>query len=170
VPRIVVIDAAYTDTDAATAGVFIQRWDASPPEAVQVVTTPVTAAYAPGQLFKRELGGILHLLAGVTWLPEVLLIDAYVTLGSGRKGLGMHLYEALSGAATVIGVAKNPFVGNDTAVPLLRGRSKKPLFITAAGVSTHQAAEKVARMYGTSRIPLMLQLVDRLSKTAAAAL
>ena len=64
----------------------------------------------------------------------------------------------------VIGVAKRPFRGADHAVPVLRGRSVRPLFVTASGVPAGEAAALVARMAGRNRVPDALRLVDALAR------
>jgi deoxyribonuclease V len=46
-----------------------------------------------------------------------------------------------------------------------RGKSKIPLFVSAAGLSVRQAAEHVYSMGGPYRIPTLLKRVDLLSKT-----
>ncbi len=64
----------------------------------------------------------------------------------------------------VFGVAKSRFVGAVDAVPVTRGRSSRPLFVTAAGMDPEEAAEKIRIMHGAYRIPTMLKLADRLCR------
>jgi deoxyribonuclease V len=102
-------------------------------------------------------------------LPEAapastVIIDGYVWLGAGRPGLGAHLYQALGQRTAVVGVAKRRFHGAGDAVPILRGTSQVPLFVTAVGIDLAGAAEGVRRMHGAHRIPTLLKRVDRLSR------
>jgi deoxyribonuclease V len=87
-----------------------------------------------------------------------------VWLGAGRPGLGAHLYQALGRRTAVVGVAKRRFHGAGDAVPILRGTSQVPLFVTAVGIDLAEAAEGVRRMHGAHRIPTLLKRVDRLSR------
>ena len=74
------------------------------------------------------------------------------------------MYEALGRAVPVIGVAKTRFHSSEVAVPVLRGQSQRPLFVTAEGVDSGKAAECIQRMHGPSRIPTLLNRVDRLCR------
>jgi deoxyribonuclease V len=49
----------------------------------------------------------------------------------------------------------------------LPGRSSRPLFITAAGISAQKAAEHIRSMHGLNRIPTLLKRVDSLCRQAA---
>ena len=59
--------------------------------------------------------------------------------------------------------AKNPYRGSGFATPVLRGGSKSPLFVTAAGMDVAEAARHVEGMHGKHRIPTLLGWVDRLA-------
>ena len=78
-------------------------------------------------------------------------------LGQG-KGLGRHLLESLPYAPVIVGVAKNPLAIAGPWVPLLRARSRKPLYISAIGCPPQRAAEWVLSMHGDFRIPTLLRL------------
>src|SRR6185369_8923571 len=120
--------------------------------------------YEPGQFFRRELPCLLAVLK-VLPTADVILIDGYVWLGDGNKpGLGAHLYKSLSERTPVIGVAKTKFKGADSAAEVLRGRSTRPLFITAAGMSQECAAAHIRSMQGLYRIPTLLKRVDSLCR------
>jgi deoxyribonuclease V len=106
---------------------------------------------------------LLKVLAEVREPLEAVVIDGYVWLGEEKAGLGAHLYEALGRSVPVIGVAKTAF-HSSLAVPVLRGQSQRPLFVTAVGVDASAAAECVRRMHGPSRIPTLLNRVDRLCR------
>ena len=100
--------------------------------------------------------------------PFVLIVDGYVSLGAeGRDGLGMHLFRALGEEIPVIGVAKTKFEGTPENAELLRGESKQPLYITAAGVSQDSAKAFIRWMDGPHRMPRLLTMVDRLARDAA---
>jgi deoxyribonuclease V len=65
-------------------------------------------------------------------------------------------------------VAKTPFRAATHAAPVLRGQSRKPLYVTAVGLSiteaAHLAAHLVAGMAGTFRLPGALKLAGRLAR------
>ncbi len=91
-------------------------------------------------------------------------MDGYVVLDAdGTPGLGAHLYAHFGGRYAVVGVAKNPYCGGEFATPVLRGGSKSPLFVTAAGMDVREAAREVEGMHGKHRIPTLLGWVDRLA-------
>ena len=96
---------------------------------------------------------------------EAIIVDGYVSLGQQAKpGLGMHLYNALTQAVPVIGVAKNKFAGTPESCEVLRGRSQKPLFVTAVGMPLETAKLSVESMHGDNRIPTVLKRVDQLCR------
>ncbi len=121
-----------------------------------------SSPYVPGAFFKRELPAILELLEQITIPLDTLMVDSYVMLGS-RPGLGQHLFETLDASIPVIGVAKSRFEGVP-AHAIIRGASRRPLFVTAAGIDAAKAAANIRRMHGPHRIPTLLQRVDRLAR------
>jgi deoxyribonuclease V len=99
----------------------------------------------------------------------VVIVDGYVWLdGSGKPGLGGHLFQALGERVTVVGIAKTPLHGADGAHEVLRGSSQRPLFVTAAGIPADVAAEHVRAMHGAHRIPTLLSRVDALCRRGEA--
>ncbi|HYB14803.1 MAG TPA: hypothetical protein VEF71_04945 [Streptosporangiaceae bacterium] len=64
----------------------------------------------------------------------------------------------------VIGVAKSQFRTTTHAVPVLRGASIRPLFITAAGMPAAHAADLVRRMTSRYRLPDALRRADTLTR------
>lgn len=121
--------------------------------------------YQPGEFFRRELPCILRVLESAPSPVDAVVIDGYVWLdGASRPGLGAKLYEALRETTPVIGVAKTQFRGAGAFVTVLRGDSKRPLYVTAAGVDVSQAAAHVRSMHGEHRIPTLLKAVDRLCR------
>ena len=98
--------------------------------------------------------------------PRIVVVDGYVWLDEKRrKGLGAHLYDALDKATPVIGVAKTRFATATDAIEVFRGRSKRPLLVTAAGIDPLEAATFVRQMHGNNRVPTALKRVDQLSLT-----
>jgi deoxyribonuclease V len=123
--------------------------------------------YQPGEFYRRELPCLLAVLGKAGAPPAAVVIDGYVWLGDeGRPGLGAHLYAALGQAVPVIGVAKTHFAGVRVARPVLRGGSKRPLWVTASGIDADTAARHVAAMYGPFRVPTLLKRVDQLCRRA----
>lgn len=128
----------------------------------RIVVSAVTADYEPGGFWRRELPPLRAVLDGVAGLA-LLVIDGYVDLDpGGRPGLGARVHAEFG--VPVIGVAKTFFQGAVHAVPVGRGRSARPLYVTAAGMSADDAARMVAAMAGPYRIPDALRLVDRLAR------
>ncbi|MBI3725713.1 endonuclease V [bacterium] len=157
----------YREDDAVAACVLFRDWSdaAAERELASHVATP--AAYEPGKLYLRELPCILRVLEPVRASLEVVLVDGYIWLDArGRRGLGAHLHEALGERVPVVGVAKTAFAGSDFSIPVLRGASKRPLYVTAAGISPELAARYVRDMPGKHRIPTLVKRVDRLSREA----
>jgi len=67
----------------------------------------------------------------------------------------------------VIGIAKTAFCGADHAERVVRGRSAKPLLVTAAGVAPAEAAAFVRAMAGPDRLPFAVRRADRPCRDAA---
>jgi len=87
--------------------------------------------YRPGAFFDRELPALRAVLQGVEPV-DLLVVDGYVDLDpEGRPGLGAHVHAEVG--VPVIGVAKTAFRGATHAVPVIRGASRKPLYVTAVG-------------------------------------
>lgn len=123
---------------------------------------PQVAPYRPGKFYLRELPPMLAVVVDVTGI-ELLIIDGYVDLTpDGSPGLGAHVHAALS--VPVIGVAKTPFATATHAVPVVRGRATRPLYVTAAGMPAADAAGIVVNMSGNFRMPDALRLVDALAR------
>jgi len=164
---ILAIDVDYHSNQASVAAIAFNRW--SDPEPVQEWAIQVSdpAAYVPGQFYRRELPCILALLKQIEVVPECIVIDGYVYLGGERKpGLGQYLFEALDGTTPVIGVAKSRFKDTPVGVEVFRGQSKRPLYVTAAGIDETEARHLIAGMYGHHRIPALLKRVDQLCRQA----
>lgn len=160
------LDVDYSPTRTCASCVLFARWDSNKPTAELLARLNATdaAGYVPGAFYERELPALLTVLGKLPFAVDALdalVIDGYVWLGRERPGLGHHLFEATGRRVPVIGVAKNAFADNDVAIPLLRGESQKPLYVTAVGVDAGQAHRAVADMHGRHRIPTLLKWVDR---------
>jgi deoxyribonuclease V len=159
------VDVDYRDPIAVAAGVWFRGWPASEAETEAVATCREVAPYQPGELYRRELPCLLAVLARGP-AADVIVVDGYVWLGPERPGLGAHLHAALGNRAAVVGVAKSRFAGAIDAVPVYRGGSRSPLYVTAAGIGAAEAAGWVASMRGPYRVPSLLKRVDRLARTS----
>ena len=98
---------------------------------------------------------------------RLLIVDGYADPDpAGRPGLGAHARAEFG--VPVIGAAKTAFRTATCAVPIVRGESSaRPLFITAAGMSRHQAADLVRHMAGRHRLPDALRRADALARGRA---
>jgi deoxyribonuclease V len=168
------IDVSYRD-DVAHAGCLLFRtWaDATPAQEVLAITSPI-APYSPGEFFRRELPPILDLLARIDVPLETIIVDGYVWLAGQGPGLGAHLYAALRESIPIVGVAKTAWTraadarapATHAMVPVVRGTSTRPLFVTSVGIDVTESAALVARMHGPHRLPTLLKAVDRLVREA----
>ncbi len=158
------VDVAYHDLDASAACVLFRHWIDAKGEREIVTKVGKVEEYQSGRFYRRELPCLLAVLAMVAEPLEAVIVDGYVWLGEGAPGLGALLYEALGSSVAVIGVAKSRFDGATAAVPVLRGGSSRPLFVTAAGMDLLVAARHIQAMQGAHRIPTLLKRADRLSR------
>ncbi|MDW7773291.1 MAG: endonuclease V [Desulfobulbaceae bacterium] len=162
------IDIHYSAKGAVAAAVVFEDIDAGAVIKEYIGKTGPARAYTPGNFYKRELPAILALLRTVEYDLDAILIDGYVWLSADlRPGLGAHLYKALDEKTAVIGVAKSAFKGTPMATEVFRGRSTRPLYVTAAGMEQEQAAALVRNMHGPHRLPTLLKHVDRLARDYA---
>ena len=133
----------------------------------QIAVVPEVMPYRPGEFYLRELPPLRAVLRGVRGL-SLLVVDGYVDLDpAGRPGLGAHAHAELG--VPVIGVAKSAFRTATHAVPVLRGAATRPLFVTAAGMSRHDAADLVRTMAGRFRLPDALSRADALARSGPTA-
>lgn len=133
----------------------------------RVVSVDSIAEYESGELFKRELPCIEAVLGSRSDV-EILIVDGYATLDpQGTPGLGAHAAAVFN--IPVIGVAKSAYRTATHAKQVLRGESKRPLYVTTAGdLSEVDAAHAVATMGGPHRIPDALSRADRLARRLVA--
>jgi deoxyribonuclease V len=159
-----IVDVDYGGTTAKAACVVAERWTDRMPSETHVVDIPTVQPYAPGRFFERELPCLLAVLPRVHADIEAIVVDGYVVLDEhGAPGLGAHLHAHYRGRFAVVGVAKTPFRDAEFATPVLRGTSKRPLWVTAIGLDVADAVRLVTSMHGPHRIPTLLGWVDRLA-------
>lgn len=162
--RLGAVDVHYPATGGARAALIV----AADPDFRTIIGeyTAVlgeVASYRPGAFFVRELPAIEAVLA-VGGPVDILIVDGYVDLDpAGRPGLGAHVHDRLQ--IPIIGVAKTAFRPATHAVPVLRGGSARPLYVTATGLPAPDAAALVAGMAGQHRLPDALRRADRLART-----
>jgi deoxyribonuclease V len=158
-------DVHYGKTQAIAACLLFRDWPDDQPclEVREQIQHP--APYEPGRFYRRELPGLLSVIGRLVERPAVIVIDGYVWLGDEfHPGLGAYLYEALGKSAAVIGVAKTLFQQGPAVRAIKRGKSLKPLYVTAAGLDLNEAANSVVELHGEFRIPTLLKKVDRLCR------
>jgi deoxyribonuclease V len=137
--------------DAAFAHVLAER----------TAVVPEVERYRPGEFYRRELPPLRAVLVGLAGLG-LLVVDGYADLDpGGRPGLGARAHAEFG--IPVIGVAKSAFRTATHAIPVLRGSSARPVFVTAAGMPRAEAAELVRLMTGRCRVPDALRRADKLA-------
>jgi len=162
------IDALYRDDNATVALVIFDDWMSDRASMVLMRKLKSLQPYEPGKFYKRELPCALAVLQEVAVTLEAILIDGYVWLGrsadgTDEPGFGAYLFKALDERIPVLGVAKS-FYRESSPVEILRGKSTRPLYITAAGMDPLVAAEHVKGMHGKHRIPTLLKLADEATR------
>jgi len=161
----VAVDVHYLGSGGARAAAVVAA-DARFSEIVAERTEDVgeVLPYRPGEFYLRELPPIRMILSGLSGLG-LLVVDGYADLDpAGRPGLGAHAHAEFG--IPVIGVAKTAFRTATHAVPVLRGTSARPLFVTAAGMPRDEAAELVRHMAGQHRLPDAIRRADTLAHTS----
>jgi deoxyribonuclease V len=164
------LDVSYASDVAGVACLLADTWTtATPAMEISKCLECAPAKYVPGEFYKRELPLLRAVIDDLTHLPSILAIDGYVWLGADNTpGLGAHLFQALHAATPIVGVAKTRYRNDTWSEPVYRGKSRRPLYVTAAGVEIAKAAALVSSMHGKHRIPTLLQRVDRLARAAVA--
>ncbi|WP_430905849.1 endonuclease V [Maribacter sp. 2-571] len=167
---ILVFDSYYFDQHAKTVGIGFDSWtDEKPVKVFSEIRTGIPA-YEPGAFYKRELPCIVSLLEKIDLSDiDLIIVDSFVVLDdNGTLGLGGHLFEKLDQKIPVIGVAKSSFhLNKKRTKALLRGKSKKPLYISSAGIALDRAYEHIKAMHGKYRMPTLLQILDGMTKETA---
>jgi deoxyribonuclease V len=158
------VDVHYPASGGARAAAVLAA-DTSFSDVVDewVVTVTEALPYQPGAFYLRELPALRAVLARQDQL-RLVVVDGYADLDShGRPGLGARLHAELG--IPVIGVAKSAYRTATHAVPVLRGTSSRPLFVTAAGLPRDDAADLIRHMSGRFRVPDALRRADALART-----
>lgn len=155
------LDVAYAADRVATGCVGIADWPDSPTAEHAVLSARPAAPYEPGAFYRRELPFLIEAVARLPSPPDLVVVDGYAWLAPDRPGLGAHLHEALG--VPVVGIAKTVFRGSG-ALEVLRGGSRRPLLVTAAGLPAPEAAAGVRAMHGAHRIPTAVARADRLAR------
>ena len=84
------VDTHYEKNSSRTAIVVFEDWNDSEPLHEHIhLEMHAAAEYVPGELFKRELPGILAVIMPFRSILDTIVVDGYVWLNQvGRKGLG----------------------------------------------------------------------------------
>ncbi len=164
---VVCLDVQYYETYAVTAYVlFKEVTDTEPLKTGQVITREVQP-YEPGAFYKRELPCLLNALAAIADPLKLIIIDANVWLSDEKMGLGGILYEVLKKGIPVIGVSKTRYGGATAKViPVWRGNSQNPLYVSAIGIETTEAVKLIRDMAGPYRIPTLVKLADTICRNS----
>jgi deoxyribonuclease V len=171
------VDVHYTEGTAVAGCVLFEAWTDPQPRDELVASLGPVSPYRSGQFYQRELPPLMVVLERVSVPLDVVIVDGYVWLAGAKPGLGARLRVSLGEHVTVVGVAKTEWTGGAAvdedatserrAIPVRRGRSARPLFVTAAGIDVGLAAKLVAQMHGAHRIPTLLKRVDALVRKNA---
>lgn len=175
---ILALDSYYKDDICNTSLVVFESINDDVPCYSDTIYTTITSEYIPGQLYKRELPGIIKILEKLQkdrpnlWKSITIIItDSFITLKTGDKewgGLGYHLKEYLDSIGcndkVIYGVAKSNFGDCDQISKLVyRGKSKTPLYVQST-YNNNKAANVIKNLHGKYRIPTMLKMVDSISR------
>jgi deoxyribonuclease V len=156
------VDVHYPGTGGARAAAVLAA-DAAFVLAERTAMVPRVAPCQPGEYYLRELPPLHAVLDDLSGL-DLLVAGGYADLDpGGQPGLGAHAHAGFG--IPVTGVAKSRFRTATHAVPVLRGSSVRPLFVTATGMPSADAADLVRRMAGRYRLPGALRRADTLART-----
>lgn len=159
------VDVQYSNDTAMVGGVSFENWQDHEAQREYISRVQGVMDYEPGKFYKRELPCILQLIAEHELAPECIIVDGFVFLdGFSEAGLGKHLFDALDGKVSVIGVAKKRFKDIDSRYEVYRGVSKNPLYVTAVGLEVEQARENIRLMHGSNRLPTLLKYADQICR------
>jgi len=161
-------DTYYFEDRAKTVCLAFSRWTDKEPSAICIKYTNQVNEYESGEFFKRELPCIMDIINDLNLTDQdFIIVDGYVILNNEYKiGLGGYLYKALNEKIPIIGVAKSLYnEPNEQRIALVRGNSKRPLFITSLGIETELAYEYIKSMDGDFRIPTLLKKLDQLTRS-----
>jgi deoxyribonuclease V len=142
------LDVHYAKEKAFAACIVFNTWFDSEPAETYSAVVPFPSRYRAGRFYERELPCLLAVLNHTKHRYSTIVIDGFVHLN-------------LSYSTVVIGVAKSPLKMAECFVPIFRGKSKKPLYISSAGCGVEKAATSILNMHGPCRIPTLLLLADQ---------
>lgn len=178
-------DTYYYKDRAKTVGIIFNSWDDSEPETIihSWLGADKYGPYIPGEFYKRELPCIINLITEHKLdLKEfdTIILDGLARLpGSSTEGLGVHLEDKITelwpdldfyDRPAIMGVAKTRF-GNveddEGTCTVLRGTAKTPFYVNTTWhlMSSAEAASHLKEMHGEHRIPTLLKLLDRATKS-----
>ncbi|GGP05254.1 endonuclease V [Cloacibacterium rupense] len=164
---ILAFDTYYFENNAKTVCIQFEKWNDTTITKTFVEIISGIEEYKSGEFYKRELPCILSLLKVIDLSEcEAIIIDGFVIIDDNQNdGLGGYLFKSLNFKIPIIGVAKNNFSKIEKfKKEILRGESKKPLYITSKGINLNEAAELIRNMHGKHRIPDLLKNVDSLGR------
>lgn len=164
---ILAFDVHYRENEAKSVCLAFENWvDVEPKNTLISMVSPIEE-YETGAFYKRELPCIIEILKDIDLsIVKYVIIDGYVYLDNhGKAGLGHYVYDFLKGKIPVIGVAKTSFHQNtEKVIPILRGHSQTPLYISSIGIELNEAAENIRLMAGKYRMPTLLKQLDSITK------
>jgi deoxyribonuclease V len=164
---ILAFDTYYFDRKAKTVCLSFEDWTTHENVTIYTEILDNVDEYISGEFYKRELPCILSLLKKISIETiDLIIVDGFVYLDDENKfGLGAYLHIALDAKIPIIGVAKTNFASIEkNKVALRRGKSERPLFITAVGIDLDKATDLIKHMKGEYRIPNLLKHLDTLTK------
>ena len=163
---IAAFDTYHFEQGSTTGVVLFENWTDGVAAKEKICRLAgATDQYIPGEFYKRELPCIMAALESLEEKIETIVVDSYVQLAPGQPGLGQKLFETLDEKIAVVGVAKTRFYTATDAIEIYRGKSTRPLFVSAAAMEVGVAADHVKAMHGNFRIPTLLKLADALSRS-----
>lgn len=150
------VDVSYAADVAGVACLLADTWTAAVPAMdLSRCLRCAPAHYVPGAFYKRELPLLRAVIDNLTPSPAVIVIDGYVWLGANNApGLGARLFEVLQSAIAIVGVAKSRYRDDTWSERVYRGQSRRPLYVTAAGIDVVKAAALVSGMHGSTAFRL----------------
>ncbi|HHL19633.1 MAG TPA: endonuclease V [Thiothrix sp.] len=162
---ILATDVHYHDSGATAAGVLFNDWGDVAAQQTLTVEIATVKPYVSGQFYQRELPCLLALIEQIDRPLDCIVVDGFVYLDKQKNaGLGQYLYDALGGQVAVVGVAKSAFRDSPVDTQVLRGESRKPLYVTSVGIELVDAKRFVVAMAGDFRLPTLLKQVDSLCR------
>lgn len=163
--QMIAVDVHYAEGGATAAAVSFSSWNAMAPQNCYSTFVEEVLPYEPGKFYLRELPCVIKLLEVIPEEISCIVVDGFVFLGKEqRPGLGVHLWNSLDKKIPVIGVAKTKFLDTPDDTRLLRGQSRRPLYLSAVGIGLDEAKANILHMHGAHRIPTLLKLVDDLAR------